>query len=43
VWATTDRCDGTVTYVRRGPVQVTNLRRHVTLTLRSGRGYLARR
>jgi hypothetical protein len=42
-WATSDRCDGTLTSVRRGSVQVTDLRRHATLILRSGRGYLARR
>jgi hypothetical protein len=42
-WTTSDRCDGTLTAVRRGPVRVTNLRRHVTVTVRPGRSYLARR
>jgi hypothetical protein len=42
-WATSDRCDGTLTSVRRGAVRVTNLRRHVTATVRAGRSYLARR
>ena len=42
-WATSDRCDGTLTTVRRGVVLVTNNRRHATFTLRSGRAHLAMR
>jgi hypothetical protein len=42
-WATSDRCDGTLTSVRRGSVQVTNLVRHSNVTVRGGHAYLARR
>jgi hypothetical protein len=42
-WATSDRCDGTLTAVRRGSVLVTNPRRHARVTARGGRSYLARR
>jgi hypothetical protein len=42
-WATSDRCDGTLTTVSRGAVLVTNNRRHATFTLRSGGTHLARR
>jgi hypothetical protein len=42
VWETIDRCDGTLTIVRRGTVTVTDLIRHVTITVRAGQRYLAR-
>jgi hypothetical protein len=38
-----DRCDGTLTRVRRGVVRVTDFRRHKTITLRAGQSYLARK
>ena len=41
-WVTTDRCDGTLTRVRRGKVLVRDLRRHRSVLLRAGRAYLAR-
>ncbi len=42
-WATSDRCDGTLTAVSRGAVVVTNDRRHASSTVRGGRTHLARR
>jgi hypothetical protein len=42
VWTTTDRCDGTLTKVRRGRVAVRDLRRRRTIVVRAGRSYLAR-
>ena len=42
IWDTTDRCDGTLTKVRRGKVAVRDLRRHKTIVLRKGKSYLAR-
>jgi hypothetical protein len=42
VWLTTDRCDGTLTTVKRGTVSVRDLRRHKTVTVKAGRSYLAR-
>jgi len=42
VWTTTDRCDGTLTTVRRGKVTVRDFRRRKTILLRAGRSYLAR-
>jgi hypothetical protein len=41
-WATTDRCDGTLTVVRRGTVRVSDLVRHVTVLVHAGHRYLAR-
>lgn len=41
-WTTTDRCDGTLTKVRRGTVAVRDFRRRRTIVLRAGRSYLAR-
>ena len=41
-WITTDRCDGTLTQVKRGKVAVRDLRRKRTITLRAGKSYLAR-
>ena len=42
VWITSDRCDGTLTKVRRGKVAVRDFRRRRTITLRAGKRYLAR-
>ena len=42
IWLTTDRCDGTLTTVRRGTVRVRDLRRHKTVTVKAGHSYLAR-
>jgi hypothetical protein len=41
-WVTTDRCDGTLTSVKRGTVSVRDLRRHKTVTVKAGHSYLAR-
>ena len=42
VWLTEDRCDGTLIRVRQGRVQVTDLVRKRSITLRAGQSYLAR-
>ena len=42
VWTTTDRCDGTLTSVKRGRVAVRDFRRRRTIVLRAGKSYLAR-
>ncbi len=42
IWLTTDRCDGTLTTVKRGTVSVRDLRRHKTVTVKAGHRYLAR-
>ena len=42
VWVTTDRCDGTLTQVKRGKVAVRDLRRKRTITLTAGKSYLAK-
>ena len=42
VWITADRCDGTLTTVKRGKVAVRDFRRKRTITLRTGKSYLAR-
>jgi hypothetical protein len=42
IWLTTDRCDGTLTTVKRGTVSVRDLRRHRTVTVKAGHSYLAR-
>ena len=42
IWDTTDRCDGTLTRVRRGVVVVRDLRKRRNITVRAGRSYLAR-
>ena len=42
IWTTTDRCDGTLTKVRRGKVVVRDLRRRRNITLTRGKSYLAR-
>ena len=41
VLTTSDRCNGTLTVVRRGTVLVTDFRRRVTVTVRAGHSYLA--
>jgi IPT/TIG domain len=41
VWDTIDRCDGTLTIVHRGTVQVTDYARRKTITLHAGQSYLA--
>ena len=41
VWITADRCDGTLTQVKRGRVAVRDLRRKRTITLTAGKSYLA--
>ena len=40
-WTVIDRCDGTLTKVTRGSVTVRDFRRKKTVTLRSGKRYLA--
>jgi hypothetical protein len=42
IWTTADRCDGTLTTVKRGEVAVRDLRRKRTVVLGSGEEYLAR-
>jgi hypothetical protein len=41
-WLTIDRCDGTLTKVVRGVVQVSDLVAHTTVTVRAGHSYLAK-
>jgi hypothetical protein len=41
-WGVRDRCDGTLTVVRRGVVVVRDLRRHRTVVVRAGQTYLAK-
>jgi hypothetical protein len=41
VWDTTDRCDGTLTIVRRGTVVVSDLRLGKTMAVHAGERYLA--
>ena len=41
VWETIDRCDGTLTKVRRGRVAVRDFRRKKTVIVRAGKSYLA--
>ena len=42
VWTVTDRCDGTLTQVKRGKVAVRDFRRKRTIVVRAGKSYLAR-
>ena len=42
VWDMVDRCDGTLTRVKRGKVVVRDFRRKRNITLRAGQRYLAR-
>ena len=42
IWEVVDRCDGTLTKVKRGRVVVRDFRRKKTVIVRAGRSYLAR-
>ena len=42
IWTVSDRCDGTLTKVKRGKVAVRDFRRGRTIVLRAGKSYLAR-
>ena len=42
IWEVTDRCDGTLTAVKRGRVVVRDFRRKKTIVVRAGKSYLAR-
>ena len=42
VWITADRCDGTLTTVKRGRVAVRDLRRKRTVVVKAGKSYLAK-
>ncbi len=42
VWLTQDECDGTLTKVQRGVVQVRDFKRNKTITVKAGHSYLAR-
>ena len=42
IWLVEDRCEGTFTKVTRGTVQVRDLKRKKTITVKAGHSYLAR-
>jgi hypothetical protein len=42
-WGVEDRCDGTLTTVQSGTVIVRDFGRHLTVNVRAGHSYLARR
>jgi hypothetical protein len=42
IWLTQDRCDGTLTSVKRGTVSVRDFKRRKTVTVKAGHSYLAR-
>ena len=42
IWLVQDRCDGTLTKVRRGTVAVRDFKRKKTVTVKAGHSYLAR-
>ena len=42
IWLVEDRCDGTLTKVTRGTVQVRDFKRKKTVTVKAGHSYLAR-
>jgi hypothetical protein len=42
IWLTQDQCNGTLTRVRQGIVQVRDFRGHKTVNVRAGRSYLAK-
>ena len=42
IWTATDRCDGTLTSVKRGRVAVRDFRRKRTVIVRAGKSYFAR-
>ena len=39
-WLTEDRCDGTFVQVRKGTVQVLDVRRHQQISVRAGKSQL---
>jgi hypothetical protein len=41
-WLTEDRCDGTLTRVKRGKVAVRDIAKRKTVVVRAGRKYIAR-
>jgi hypothetical protein len=43
IWLTEDRCDGTLTTVKRGSVSVRDRRRHKTVIVKAGHSYFAHR
>jgi hypothetical protein len=42
IWLTRDRCDGTLTTVKRGTVSVRDFKRRRTVSVKAGHSYLAR-
>ena len=42
IWLVQDQCDGTLTKVTRGTVQVRDFKRKKTITVKAGHSYLAR-
>ena len=42
LWLTADRCDGTLTQVKRGIIQVSDFPLRRQITLRAGKSYLAK-
>ena len=42
IWLTQDRCDGTLTKVKRGTVSVRDFKRRKTVSVKAGHSYLAR-
>ena len=42
IWLVQDRCEGTLTKVSRGTVQVADFQRHKTVSVKAGHSYLAR-
>jgi hypothetical protein len=42
VWITADRCDSTLTTVKRGKVAVRDFRRKKNILVRAGKSYLAK-
>ena len=42
IWDVTDRCDGTLTHVKRGKVIVRDFRRKKNVTVTTGKSYLAK-
>jgi hypothetical protein len=43
IWLTRDRCDGTLVQVKQGVVKVADFAKRKTVTVRSGKSYLAKR
>ena len=41
IWVTADRCDGTLTRVKRGSVRVRDFRRRRSIIVRAGKSYFA--